>query len=147
MWFYLVFQTTGLLGTAPDFARDFFYIDIDKTWLEAQIYCREKHTDLATVDNMAEMSTLIDQVNPYYLGDVWIGLRKGTETRWGWSNGYDTIQQYSRLNTMPNTFFTNGSCAAINQDGYWYSLSCFSLQNFICYDSELKSKHVGCFKK
>ncbi|KAK3513301.1 hypothetical protein QTP70_009781 [Hemibagrus guttatus] len=100
-------QTTGLLGTAPNFARDFFYVDIGKTWLEAQRYCREKHTDLATVDNMAEMRTLIDQVNPYYFGDVWIGLKRGTETRWGWSYGYDTIQQYKydgMIYSLPNKY-------------------------------------------
>ncbi|XP_047018491.1 C-type mannose receptor 2 isoform X1 [Ictalurus punctatus] len=135
LWFYLWFlQTTGLFGVSALVARDFFYVDMAKTWLEAQSYCRKKHTDLATVDNMSEMQTLINQVDPFYFGDVWIGLTKGAETRWGWSMGDNTIQQYSMLKTMSNTLFINESCGAISQDGYWYSLSCFSLQEFICYD-------------
>lgn len=138
LWFYLWFlQTTGLFGVSALVARDFFYVDMAKTWLEAQSYCRKKHTDLATVDNMSEMQTLINQVDPFYFGDVWIGLTKGAETRWGWSMGDNTIQQYSMLKTMSNTLFINESCGAISQDGYWYSLSCFSLQEFICYDGEL----------
>lgn len=107
-----------------------------KTWLEAQSYCREKHTDLATVDNMREMQTLIDQVDLFYSGDVWIGLRKGAEARWGWSMGDDTIQQYSMPQTTSSNFI-NGSCGAISQAGYWYPLNCFTLQSFICYDGEL----------
>lgn len=137
LWFYLVLQNTGLFGVSAPVVRDFFYVNMAKTWLEAQSYCREKHTDLATVDNMNEMQTLINQVDFFYFGDVWIGLRKGAETRWGWSMGDDTIHQYSMLKTTSSTFFTNGSCGAINEDGYWYSLNCFSLQKFICYDGEL----------
>lgn len=144
MWFYLRLQSTGLFGVPALLDREFFYIDIAKTWLEAQSYCREKYTDLATVDNMTEMKTLIQAVDFFYLGDVWIGLTKGKETRWGWSIGEDTVQQYSRLNTTSNTFI-NGSCGAINQDGYWLSLSCFSLQSFICYDGELWSAYLGSF--
>lgn len=137
LWFYPVLQPAGLLGASVLVARDYFYVNMAKTWLEAQSYCREKHTDLATVDNMREMQTLIDQVDLFYLGDVWIGLRKGAETRWGWSMGDDTIQQYNMLKTTSSTFLTNGSCGAISQDGYWYSLNCFSLQRFICHDGEL----------
>ncbi|XP_053083732.1 macrophage mannose receptor 1-like [Pangasianodon hypophthalmus] len=129
-----VLQPTGLFGVSALVVRDFFYVNMAKTWLEAQSYCREKHTDLATVDNMREMKTLINQVDPLYLGDVWIGLRKGAATHWGWSMGDDTVQQYSAFNATSSTFFINGSCGSINQDGYWYSLNCFSLQRFICYD-------------
>ncbi|KAK3534142.1 hypothetical protein QTP86_002293 [Hemibagrus guttatus] len=120
-------QTTGLLGTAPNFARDFFYVDIGKTWLEAQRYCREKHTDLATVDNMAEMRTLIDQVNPYYFGDVWIGLKRGTETRWGWSYGYDTIQQYTAY------LYKILSAMMMNDNGKWDNSLCDRKLPFVCY--------------
>lgn len=138
LWFCdPVLQPTDLFGTSALVARDFFYINAAKTWLEAQSYCREQHTDLATVDNMIEMQTLIDQVDPFYSGDVWIGLRKGAETRWGWSKGDDTIQQYSMLQTTSSTFIINGSCGAISPAGYWYPGNCFSLQRFICYDGEL----------
>lgn len=136
LWFYPVLQTTGLFGVAALVVRDFFYVSTPKTWLEAQSYCREKHADLATVDNMREMQTVINQVDPFYFGDVWIGLRKGAETRWGWSMGDDTVQQYSMLKITSNSIFINASCGAIAPGGSWNSLNCFSLQRFICYDGE-----------
>ncbi|KAI5092912.1 putative protein with Lectin C-type domains precursor, partial [Silurus meridionalis] len=128
-----VLQTTSLFGVSAPVARDFFYVSTAKTWLEAQSYCREKHTDLATVDNMREMQSLIKQVDFFYTGDVWIGLKKGEGSRWGWSMGNYTVQQYTMLQGT-KTLFINESCGAISPDGYWYSLNCISLQQFICYD-------------
>ncbi|XP_062844231.1 brevican core protein-like [Trichomycterus rosablanca] len=34
------------------------------------------------------------QVDTFYFGDVWIGLTKGADMRWGWSMGEDTVSEY-----------------------------------------------------
>ncbi|KAF7692592.1 hypothetical protein HF521_010202 [Silurus meridionalis] len=47
--------------------------------------------------------------------------------------GNYTVQQYTMLQGT-KTLFINESCGAISPDGYWYSLNCISLQQFICYD-------------
>lgn len=45
---------------------------------ETQSYCRERYTDLATIDSME------DSVGSGYRGSVWIGLLKEDSVRWYW---------------------------------------------------------------
>ncbi|KAM3590954.1 uncharacterized protein V6R79_019443 [Siganus canaliculatus] len=57
-------------------------------WTEAQTHCRQKYTDLATIDNSEEMKLLNDTVLSSGLNsDVWIGLH--THIDWKWSDGYN----------------------------------------------------------
>uniref|UniRef100_A0A3P8TH72 C-type lectin domain-containing protein n=1 Tax=Amphiprion percula TaxID=161767 RepID=A0A3P8TH72_AMPPE len=60
------------------------FIDEPKTWGEAQQYCREKFTDLATVDNMEDVAQLTAAAGSGYSGRVWIGLYDKSRS-WGWS--------------------------------------------------------------
>ncbi|KAI4874923.1 hypothetical protein NFI96_009232, partial [Prochilodus magdalenae] len=50
------------------------FVTESKSWTEAQSYCIECYTDLATIDNMEEMNRLINTVNSSYSGLAWIGL-------------------------------------------------------------------------
>uniref|UniRef100_A0A3B5L008 C-type lectin domain-containing protein n=1 Tax=Xiphophorus couchianus TaxID=32473 RepID=A0A3B5L008_9TELE len=62
------------------------FIFTNKTWTEAQQYCREKHTYLATVTNMKDMKRLIN-ISAGDQSEAWIGLNTKPEfTRtWFWS--------------------------------------------------------------
>ncbi|XP_059358619.1 C-type mannose receptor 2-like, partial [Carassius carassius] len=73
----------------------YHYINVRMSWPEAQSYCRSKYTDLATVDSMDDVNRLVNIVDAGYSGSVWIGLKRGTQTRWVWSNGDGTVTQYS----------------------------------------------------
>uniref|UniRef100_A0A3B1K0I1 C-type lectin domain-containing protein n=1 Tax=Astyanax mexicanus TaxID=7994 RepID=A0A3B1K0I1_ASTMX len=57
----------------------FYVVNEGKTWTEAQKYCREKFTDLATIQNEEEMDTVKAIVNWRY-SNYWIGLKMNPET-------------------------------------------------------------------
>ncbi|XP_051800733.1 asialoglycoprotein receptor 2-like [Acanthochromis polyacanthus] len=73
------------------------FIDEPKTWSEAQQYCREKFTDLATVDNMEDVDQLIAAAGSGYSGKVWIGLYDNSSS-WAWSM---TDDGYYGTNNQP----------------------------------------------
>ncbi|KAL0162988.1 hypothetical protein M9458_042384, partial [Cirrhinus mrigala] len=70
--------------TATSSAHRYHFVNESKTWTEAQRYCRQNYTDLATIDNMEEMNRLINTVNGSYNGLAWIGLY-GDVNSWRWS--------------------------------------------------------------
>ncbi|XP_043092116.1 lymphocyte antigen 75-like isoform X2 [Puntigrus tetrazona] len=49
---------------------NYVYIDVKKTWFEAQLYCREKHVDLVSIRNEKEN----EQVKIKLQKTCWIGL-------------------------------------------------------------------------
>ncbi|XP_076145792.1 uncharacterized protein LOC143127990 isoform X3 [Alosa pseudoharengus] len=70
----------------------FISISPTKTWIEAQSYCREKHTDLATVKNAVEDEEIkkMAAANSY----TWIGLHR---VGWQWSDEVKKTVQFQRI--------------------------------------------------
>jgi len=87
-------------------------------------------TDLATVDTMDDVNRLVNIVDAGYSGSVWIGLKRGTQKRWVWSNGENT--QYSTAGEPKN----ENKCGLL-VDGVLNSYSCSTRFYFICYRGEL----------
>uniref|UniRef100_A0A3Q4HP26 C-type lectin domain-containing protein n=1 Tax=Neolamprologus brichardi TaxID=32507 RepID=A0A3Q4HP26_NEOBR len=79
------------------------------TWSEAQNICREQCFDLATINDMREMETLLEVVKDKYDDAVWIGLSKGT-----------TQRRYLLWNSI-----TDDNCA-VSRNGYLNIYSCMS---------------------
>ncbi|ROJ30534.1 Macrophage mannose receptor 1 [Anabarilius grahami] len=119
-----------LFWSSSALSRQYHYINVRMSWPEAQSYCREKYTDLATVDTMDDVNRLVNIVDAGYSGSVWIGLKRGTQKRWVWSNGEDTLTQYSAWNKKePSSHKECGYFAF----GVWYSYPCSSYLHFVCY--------------
>ncbi|XP_063055896.1 uncharacterized protein LOC134449716 [Engraulis encrasicolus] len=61
-------------------------VEEEKTWADAQRYCREKHTDLASVRNQAENDKIYSDIHSRLVAESysWIGLFRDA---WEWSDG------------------------------------------------------------
>ncbi len=96
-----------------------------KTWTEAQKYCRQNYTDLATIDNMEEMNSLINTVNGSYSG---FGLYDDLNT-WRWSLEDDVFYQERERDFRnwyhdPDNLGGNELCVYVNNYGKWFDYSC-----------------------
>ncbi|KAK6477817.1 macrophage mannose receptor 1-like, partial [Huso huso] len=99
------------------------FVETVKSWSEAQRYCREKHTDLATVRSQEEAEQLLN-ITGASLRDSWIGLYRDDTQNWQWSNSNDVIYSNWRADLF---------CASVNSDGKWTDLSCNLQKAFMCY--------------
>ncbi|XP_026018519.1 macrophage mannose receptor 1-like [Astatotilapia calliptera] len=118
---------------------EYHFIAENKSWSEAQTYCREKYTDLAKVFDMTDMSRLRNSTQNQ--GEAWIGLNNNTggNRTWHWSlPGVEYIQndsswnQNGRQETEPGP----GNCG--RKRDKLVDVSCDSTMWFICYDGMKK---------
>uniref|UniRef100_A0A8C1IKZ1 Macrophage mannose receptor 1-like n=1 Tax=Cyprinus carpio TaxID=7962 RepID=A0A8C1IKZ1_CYPCA len=119
-------------------SRQYHFVNESKTWTEAQSYCRQNYTDLATIDNMEEMNRLINTVNGSYNGSAWIGLYDDVNS-WRWSlENNDFYQEGERdfrnFYHEPNNYAGNELCVYMDYNGKWFDYSCDNYFTFVCYD-------------
>uniref|UniRef100_A0A3P8U247 C-type lectin domain-containing protein n=1 Tax=Amphiprion percula TaxID=161767 RepID=A0A3P8U247_AMPPE len=111
-----------------------------KTWSEAQSYCREKYTDLATAENQEEMDTVVDVAQRYFHGHVWIGLHHEM-TPWKWSleddSYYTEGQKEFRMWESGEPNQVNHDCVALWENAKWEATICSGRLFFVCYLGKL----------
>uniref|UniRef100_A0AAY5EZ02 C-type lectin domain-containing protein n=1 Tax=Electrophorus electricus TaxID=8005 RepID=A0AAY5EZ02_ELEEL len=124
--FTLLFS--GIFGVSSSLPLMYFYVNQNKTWLEAQSTCRGLYTDLATVYSMDDVKRLT-QALPGSSDAVWIGLRKS----WVWSSG-EAVSNYSHWKPYnPNEGNAEASCAVLTTAG-WQDWYCSNTYYFVCFD-------------
>lgn len=110
------------------------FVNESKTWLDAQSYCRENYTDLATIDNMEEINTLLKTVNGSYADFAWIGGYDDLDS-WRWSLDEDS-ERGSGWNREPDNYNGKELCVFIRSDGKWSDGDCNNHLTFVCYNGE-----------
>ncbi|XP_036418685.1 C-type mannose receptor 2-like [Colossoma macropomum] len=129
---------------SPVSPRQYHFVRESKSWAEAQSYCRNIYTDLATVDNMRDMSRLLGSVNGTYGGSAWIGLYDDPKNSWKWSLEDPQFykegeKDFRRWFEYPLNERGNDFCALMlfnTQPTYeerWVDRSCMEERQFICY--------------
>ncbi|XP_045557465.1 C-type mannose receptor 2 isoform X1 [Salmo salar] len=140
----LILVLSGLCTLSSCLTREYHYVSSPKTWTEAQRYCREKYTDLATIENMEDMKRLINTVDIGYNGSVWIGLEKGDIMVWQWSlanrdyygeegTGFRKWSEGEPDNGMGRV---EEECAVMNENGQWHDMPFNFKLSVYCYDDK-----------
>ncbi|KAF4096209.1 macrophage mannose receptor 1-like isoform X2 [Onychostoma macrolepis] len=127
---------TVVVSSSP---RQYHFVNQKMNWTEAQSYCREKHTDLVTINNIQEQNDteeLIQRVNSS-AGRVWIGLKDA----WIWSlsdSDFYRGDESQYRNWKPGQPGGDGDCVYMNNDGEWHDIACDTQNHFICYNGSSK---------
>ncbi|KAM3617792.1 uncharacterized protein V6R79_011297 [Siganus canaliculatus] len=134
----LVAAAAGLCVVSSQGAgRQYHLIQNQVTWTEAQSYCREKYTDLVTINSMEDMEVLNNMTGSSGTGEVWIGLYDDVDS-WRWSLTDVTFYKPGEVdfrawdNGQPNNIKSEQYCVTINHEGRWHDESCGVLLPAIC---------------
>uniref|UniRef100_A0A3P9L4G3 Si:dkey-83f18.8 n=1 Tax=Oryzias latipes TaxID=8090 RepID=A0A3P9L4G3_ORYLA len=119
---------------------EFHFIDQSKSYSEAKTYCRQRYTDLATVESLADMNTLLDLF--LTTGDTaWIGLEIGNQFNWHWSRA-DENTDYFNWEKEETQTLNSEKCAAMSQNGSWLVSDCGDEKSFICHANSDASSNM-----
>ncbi|XP_078026517.1 C-type mannose receptor 2-like [Epinephelus lanceolatus] len=129
--------TTGLCAVSSHAERQYHFVYDPKNWTEAQSYCREKYTDLATVDNMEDVTTLNNMIDTSTYREVWIGLYRDTYS-WRWSLSDTSFYKHGETEFRrwragePSNINNAAHCTAMDEDGLWNGHWCSDSLKVVC---------------
>ncbi|MEQ2201192.1 hypothetical protein XENOCAPTIV_008823 [Xenoophorus captivus] len=106
--------------------QQFRYVGLMKNWNDAQTYCRERFSDLATIQNSANSTKARQAAGT---SKFWIGLFNGT---WKWSEDR-TRSLFTRWSSSEPG---GGNCVTVSKYGSWSTNDCEELHLFLCYHGE-----------
>ncbi|XP_032872176.1 lithostathine-1-alpha-like isoform X2 [Amblyraja radiata] len=116
---------------AASYTKDNVFIRAEKTWIEAQNFCRVEHSDLVSIQSLEE-NALVAQVLQSDM-PAWIGLfnRHQSEYSWMWANGDEFI--YSNWDNFYPMDYATMSVCVIMLNGRWKDVPCDFKFSFVCY--------------
>lgn len=108
----------------------YIYISEPKSWYEAQRYCRQYHTDLASTRDSTEYSLVYNMVTSSG-GYTWIGMFRDS---WKWidQTNFSTV---SWMAGKPDNALLKENCGYINNTQVADAL-CSDVLPFFCYSGE-----------
>ncbi|XP_071386464.1 macrophage mannose receptor 1-like [Centroberyx affinis] len=127
----LIVNFPSLYVAASRLQRRYIHRGELKTWVEAQNYCREHHTDLAKI----EAERVFSQCKKF----CWIGLHRDTRDPdvWNWSGGEKTkFTSWYPGNRQPDNHGGNENCVAMRHK-FWSDVPCDKQYTFVCYEDDL----------
>uniref|UniRef100_A0A8C4ZW99 C-type lectin domain-containing protein n=1 Tax=Gadus morhua TaxID=8049 RepID=A0A8C4ZW99_GADMO len=96
--------------------RQHCLIETPKSWFDAQSYCRERGHDLATIDDMGAMKSLL-ALNADRADELWIGLHYGGPEEWHWSLADEEFYQKGERDYHSFVGLFPQSCAVMTAKG------------------------------
>ncbi|GLD50623.1 macrophage mannose receptor 1-like protein, partial [Lates japonicus] len=141
----IITAAAGLCAVSSLTARQYHVVYELKNMTEAQSYCREKYTDLATIDNMEDVNLLNSMVDlskmiyTEYSYLAWIGLYDDVNSwRWSLSDRSFYTQEEAEFRNWasgePDNYRGREHCGQMKDDGEWTDTGCESLRTAVCMD-------------
>ncbi|KAK6470009.1 macrophage mannose receptor 1-like, partial [Huso huso] len=116
--------------------ESYILIKENKTWYEAQQYCRTNYTDLVSIKNNDEDKKIKEKANGK---SVWIGLFNNP---WKWSHKGEYSSFHNWDKGEPNNLGNNICVEMYGTDnkerGKWNDAGCNNTSPFICYNDGKK---------
>ncbi|XP_027132662.1 macrophage mannose receptor 1 [Larimichthys crocea] len=110
--------------------HQYHFVADPMNWTEAQTYCRQTYTDLATIENTEEMQQLINTVpSSKQTSDIWIGVYSNVS--WNWSDGYNGSGADYRDWGGHEAIYSY-DCVLIYPSHPWHPRPCSAIRPFIC---------------
>ncbi|KAJ4933815.1 hypothetical protein JOQ06_006624 [Pogonophryne albipinna] len=133
----IIIALSGLSAVSSHAERQYHFVSEAKTMSEAQRYCREKHTDLATVDSM-EVVKLLNNMAGQYNQSAWIGLYDDRDS-WRWSMSDPSFYgpgetEFRRWAPGEPSNWHYEQCTSIYSDGRWIDNPCYGRTWAVCFD-------------
>ncbi|XP_005462243.3 putative C-type lectin domain family 20 member A [Oreochromis niloticus] len=112
--------------------KTFHLIETSVTWTQAQNYCRQHHTNLASGLDQIYSEEFKKLQNSTAL---WIGLFRDT---WRWSDGSNFSFRYWDMDSF-NDGLNSRTCGTtlLERSGRWSSAGCDQRKPFFCYDENV----------
>ncbi|KAI4905502.1 hypothetical protein NFI96_014286 [Prochilodus magdalenae] len=130
----------GLCSLSTCLARQYHFVNENKTWAEAQRYCREHYVDLASIDNSEGTRAIKNIRGIKNSRSTWIGLYDDLNS-WRWSLDDDKFYKGNERNfrnwyiQKPENWGGDSQCVYFSSyEASWWTTSCSSTRRFFCYD-------------
>uniref|UniRef100_A0A8C5E8R5 C-type lectin domain-containing protein n=1 Tax=Gouania willdenowi TaxID=441366 RepID=A0A8C5E8R5_GOUWI len=136
----LMIVSTGVYfstGWSYSTCLQYHYVADQKTWTEAQTYCRQTYADLATIGNKEQNDQLLDTITSAgQSSEVWMGLYSTID--WRWSDGFSGVgANYSNWRSdQPDFYSANEFCVLATS--VWLDVLCSAKRRFVCYNENKK---------
>ncbi|KAI5615414.1 secretory phospholipase A2 receptor-like isoform X1, partial [Silurus asotus] len=128
---------TGLLPLIQSVPRKYYLIQQEKTWSDAQAFCRAEYTDLATVETNDDLTKLQNEAQrQQFSSSAWIGLYIDL-TGWRWSLGNEPLGITLWAATQPDNAGGHEECGAIDTWG-WIDSICTLPLSFVCFAERIR---------
>ncbi|XP_058236229.1 macrophage mannose receptor 1-like [Hemibagrus wyckioides] len=131
-----------LCGIGAYIPHHYHFVNKNKTWSEAQTYCRKKYTDLATINNMGEMKKLNYTLMTENAKTAWIGLQREGPWKWHWSLADETFYRDGDnykiwFRGEPNNYRGTEYCGEFYLSSKsWNDNTCSRKNPFVCYEEK-----------
>ncbi|XP_053332759.1 macrophage mannose receptor 1-like [Clarias gariepinus] len=113
--------------------KSYIFLNEQKTWRDAQTYCRKNYIDLVSVRNQTENEKIRYMIPNYYSSrGFWIGLFNDS---WTWSDQSNSSFRYWSSNKPSGGL--NCTAVKVSDQLYWSDVNCTENLPFICHENKL----------